>query len=285
MAAGGCICPLRPLLHAINDFNRAAGMTDPMAGKTPELARIAKKVERFIIKYVSASSAKGLVIGLSGGLDSSVVLKLAVNALGPERVYGLMMPSSATPDQDIADAIDFANELGVRYKVIKIEPMIETYLHSLPENERAKGNLSARIRMNILYYDAALKGYLVTGTSDKSEKILGFYTKYGDGAADILPIADLYKTQVRILASYLGIPKVIIEKKSSPRLWKNHFAEEELGLSYERLDPILQLLIEKNKTPREIAKKLGVSLAEVQRVKEMVDKTAHKRKPIPFAKI
>ena len=249
------------------------------------LALISRKIEHFIASYVSENSARGLVIGLSGGLDSSVVLKLAVNAIGPDRVYGLIMPSSATPDQDVADAIEYAKELGVRYQVIKIEPMIETYLRSLPENERARGNLSARIRMNILYYNAALKGYLVVGTSDKSEKLLGFFTKFGDGAADILPIADLYKTQVRNLASYLGIPKGIVEKKSSPRLWKNHLAEEELGLSYDKLDPILQLLIEKNKTPREVARKLGISLAEIQRVKEMVDRTAHKRKPIPFAKI
>lgn len=272
-------------LASINDFNSAAGMTDPVPGKTPELAMIASKIERFILKYVSASSAKGLVIGLSGGLDSSVVLKLAVNAVGAERVYGLIMPSDVTPDQDISDAIDFANELGVRYQVIKLEPIIESYLHSMPENERARGNLSARIRMNVLYYHAALKSYLVAGTSDKSERTLGFFTKFGDGAADILPIADLYKTQVRNLASYLAIPRAIIEKKSSPRLWKNHLAEEELGLSYEKLDPILQLLIEKNRTPKELARKLRISIAEVKRVKEMVDKTAHKRKPIPFAKI
>ena len=260
-------------------------MTDLVASKTSELARIARKIERFIVKYVSASSANGLVIGLSGGLDSSVVLKLAVSAVGPDRVYGLIMPSEVTPDEDSADAIDYAKELGVRYKVINLESVIETYLQYLPENEKARGNLSARIRMNILYYNAALNGYLVAGTSDKSEKILGFYTKYGDGAADILPIADLYKTQVRDLGSYLAIPRAIIEKKSSPRLWKNHLAEEELGLSYEKLDPILQLLIEKNRTPKVVARKLGISIAEVERVKDMVDKTAHKRKPIPFAKI
>src|SRR6185503_12874795 len=146
-------------------------MTDPVVRKRPELASIARKIERFIIKYVSTSTANGLVIGLSGGLDSSVVLKLAVNALGPEKVFGLILPTSATPDQDIADAIDLAKDLGVQYKVIKIEPIIESYMRDLPVNERARGNLSARIRMNILYYHAAVNGYLVTGTSDKSEKI------------------------------------------------------------------------------------------------------------------
>ncbi|MGI0029144.1 MAG: NAD+ synthase [Nitrososphaera sp.] len=255
-----------------------------MVRRRPELDSIARKIERFIIKYVSASAAKGLVIGLSGGLDSSVVLKLAVNALGQERVFGLILPSSATPDQDITDAIDFAKDLGIQYKVIKIEPLIESYLHALPANKRASGNLSARIRMNILYYHAALRGYLVAGTSDKSEKLVGYFTKYGDGAADILPIADLYKTQVRALASYLKIPAAIKEKKSSPRLWKGHLAEEELGLGYDNLDPILQLLLGKKK-PRDVASKLGVSLVDVQRVKDMLDRSAHKRKPIPFAKV
>jgi NAD+ synthase len=260
-------------------------MTDPVVHKRPELASIARKIERFIIKYVSTSTANGLVIGLSGGLDSSVVLKLAVTALGPEKVFGLILPTSATPDQDITDAIDFARDLGVQYKVIKLEPIIETYLQVLLTNKMASGNLSARIRMNILYYHAALNGYLVAGTSDKSEKIIGFFTKYGDGAADILPIADLYKTQVRDVASYLKIPAAIIEKKSSPRLWKDHLAEEELGLSYEKLDPILELLVERKKSSKEVARKLGVSLNDVLKVKEMIDKTAHKRKPIPFAKL
>jgi NAD+ synthase len=260
-------------------------MTDPVVRKRPELASIARKIERFIIKYVSRSTANGLVIGLSGGLDSSVVLKLAVNALGPEKVFGLILPTSATPDPDITDAIDFANELGVRHKVIKLEPLIEMYIQALPENKRARGNLSARVRMNLLYYHAALEGYLVAGTSDKSERQVGFFTKYGDGAADLLPIADLYKTQVRDLASYLKIPAAIIEKKSSPRLWKNHLAEEELGLSYEKLDPILELLVERKKSSKEVARKLGVSISDVLRVKEMIDKSAHKRKPIPFAKL
>jgi NAD+ synthase len=234
--------------------------------------------------YVSNSSAKGVVIGLSGGLDSSVVLRLCVDAIGAEKILGLIMPSRSTPDEDIKDAIDLTQSLGVRFEVIDLTPIIEKYSRSLPEDTRARGNLTARIRMNILYYQAAINGYLVAGTSDKSERKIGFFTKFGDGAADILPIADLYKTQVRDLARFLRISQAIIEKKSSPRLWDNHLAEDEIGMTYETIDPILQLL-EKKKKPQEIAKKLKVSLSEVNKVKEMVEKSEHKRDLPPIAKI
>jgi NAD+ synthase len=256
-----------------------------VARKPADLAGISRKIERFIANYVSASKANGLVIGLSGGLDSAVVLKLAVNALSSSKVYGLVMPSAITPSQDVDDAISFAKELGVQYDTIRLGPIIQSFAPLLPEDERAKGNLTARIRMSLLYYHAALKGYLVAGTSDKSEKHIGFFTKFGDGAADILPIADLYKTEVRSLATFLNVPATIVEKKSSPRLWRDHLAEEEIGLSYEKLDPILEMLVDRKKSPKAVAKKLGISLDDVRKVKGMVDKTAHKRRAVPFAKL
>jgi NAD+ synthase len=234
--------------------------------------------------YVSNSSAKGVVIGLSGGLDSSAVLKLCVDAIGAEKILGLIMPSRSTPNEDIKDAIDLAQSLRVKFEVIDLTPIIEKYSRSLPADTRARGNLAARIRMSILYYHASIRGYLVAGTSDKSERKIGFFTKFGDGAADLLPIADLYKTQVRELARFLKIPQAIIEKKSSPRLWDNHLAEEEIGMTYETIDPILQLL-EKKKKSQEIAKKLKVSPSEVSKVKEMVEKSEHKRDLPPIAKI
>ena len=126
-------------------------MTNPVARKAVELAGISGKIERFILKYVKASSARGLVVGMSGGLDSSVVVKLAVNALGSEGVLGLVMPARVTPEQDITDAIDLAKSLGIRYNVINIEPLVEAYAQVLPENERARGNLAARIRMKYFF--------------------------------------------------------------------------------------------------------------------------------------
>jgi NAD+ synthase len=260
-------------------------LTDPVTRKPADLAGISRKIERFIANYVSEGKANGLVIGLSGGLDSSVVLKLAVNALGSAKLHGLIMPSAVTPTQDVDDAVAFARELGVQYDLVKLEPIIQSFSASLPENERAEGNLAARVRMCLLYYHAAVRGCLVAGTSDKSEIQIGFFTKFGDGAADILPIADLYKTEVRRLATFLKVPTAIVEKKSSPRLWKDHLAEDEIGLSYEMLDPILEMLAGRKRKPKDVARKLGVSLKDVQRVQDMAARTAHKRRPVPFAKL
>jgi NAD+ synthase len=243
-----------------------------------DFKRISSRIEKFISGYVSKSSAKGLVIGLSGGLDSSVVLKLGVNALGPSRVLGLVLPSHITPKEDVDHAVDLAKSLGIQCIVIDINPLVAKYLEFLPDDKRGRGNLMARIRMSILYYHAGIRSYLVAGTSDKSELQIGYTTKWGDGAADIMPIADLYKTQVRALAKYLGIPQVIVEKKSSPRLWINHLAEEEIGMSYEVIDSILYLRVDKNmKRSREVAKKLGIPNEQVDRIKRMMETGQHKR--------
>ena len=241
--------------------------------------KISKKIEKFISDYISKSSAKGLAIGLSGGLDSSVVLKLSVNALGASKVLGLVMPSDTTPNDDTNHAIDLAKELRIKYRVIDIHPIIRKFEEILPEDKGARGNLMARIRMSLLYYYAGINGYLVAGTSDKSEVQIGYFSKFGDGAADLMPIAGLYKTQVRALAEYLGIPVVIVQKKSSPRLWDNHLAEEEIGMDYEMIDQILHLLVDKKIPPKYAARKLGLPAKNVNKVQYMIEKNVHKRRP------
>jgi NAD+ synthase len=247
--------------------------------------KISNKIEKFISAYISKSSAKGLVIGLSGGLDSSVVLKLSINALGRSNVLGLVMPSDITPREDITHAIDLAKELRIRYHIIDIHPIVQKFEEVLPENKEARGNLMARIRMSILYYYAGVNRYLVVGTSDKSEVQIGYFSKFGDGAADIMPIAVLYKTQVRALAQYLGVPVVIVQKKSSPRLWENHLAEEEIGMDYEMIDQILHLLVDKKISPRDVIRNLGVSTKHVNKVKDMIEKNLHKRRSAAIASL
>ena len=251
--------------------------TRPLPQSISNPAQTSRKIEHFISNYLSKSSAKGLVIGLSGGLDSSVVLKLCVNALGPKKVLGLIMPSDTTPEQDVQHAIDLAEDLKIRYLIININPIIEKYEEALPGDKRARGNLMARIRMTLLYYHAGVNRCLVAGTSDKSEIQIGYFTKFGDGAADILPIAELYKTQVRALALHLNIPSEIVEKKSSPRLWDEHLAEEEIGMDYETIDAILFYLLDKKKAPKTIAKRLGLPTKQVRYIEEIIDKSFHKR--------
>jgi NAD+ synthase len=242
------------------------------------LSVVSGKIKQFISNYISSSSANGVVIGLSGGLDSSVTLKLTAGALGHTKILGLMLPSDTTPQEDTAHAIKFAESLQIDYHVIDITPIIKKYEDILPASDRKiRGNLMARIRMNLLYYYAGIKNYLVIGTSDKSELLIGYFTKWGDSASDIMPLADLYKTQVRALARYLDIPAEIVEKKSSPRLWIDHFAENEIGMDYETIDSILLCLIDEKKNPYEVAKNLAISPSKVKKVQQMIDSSSHKR--------
>jgi NAD+ synthase len=248
-------------------------------------ASVSKKIERFISSYISKSPAAGVAVGLSGGLDSSVVLKLSVNALGPEKVAGFILPSSTTPEQDVKDAVSLAESLKIDYKIIDTSSIISKYLEVLSgSTDKIRGNLVARIRMSILYHEAAIKNYLVAGTSDKSEFLIGYFTKFGDGGSDLLPIAGLYKTQVRALATYLGIPEGIVKKKSSPALWKGQLAEKELGMEYEIIDPIL-VLLDRKLTARQAAKKLQLPVKDVIRVQAMIKASAHKRKIAEAANI
>ncbi len=251
-----------------------------------DYARISKTIERFISRYIAKSPADGLMIGLSGGLDSAVALKLGVNALGAENVACLVLPSDATPESDTRDAINLASLLNVEHSIVDISPIIEKYLELLPDStDKIKGNLAARIRMGILYHHASVKNYLVAGTSDKSEFYIGYFTKFGDGGSDITPLADLYKTQVRALARHLGIPAAIVEKKSSPGLWKGQTAEGELGMTYEVIDPILHLLVDKKMNAKDAAKRLGVPLKHVSKVQDMIRASAHKRRTAKIAHI
>ncbi len=250
------------------------------------MSSISAKVERFVTTYLKTSSAKGLVIGLSGGLDSATALQLCVKAVGAKKVLGLVLPTKSTPESDVHDATEHASVLGVECKLIPIDALVEGYAKLLPDaDEKAKGNLTARIRMGIMYYFAASRNSLVVGTSDKSEIWVGYFSKYGDGASDLAPLAGLYKTQVRELAKHLGVPQKIIDKKSSPRLWRGQLAEEELGMSYETIDAVLTCIVDKKMTPRQAAKKLSLPLNTISKVQSMVEKSAHKRSMPPSARV
>lgn len=200
-----------------------------------------------IIKFIKDENKKrqkqGFVIGLSGGLDSSVVASLAVKAVGAKNVFGMIIPDyNITPMNDVFDSLELAKTFKIKSRIVDISDVKNQFLKYLSPNEFAAGNLTARLRMCVLYYYASIMDRLVLGTTDKSELELGYYTKYGDGASDIMPIGDLYKTQVRQLAKFLKIPSSIVNKESSPGLWKNQTAEKELGLSYEKIDTILKYL-------------------------------------------
>lgn len=252
--------------------------------KAKDLSKVSSKIQQFVSDYLRLSGASGLVIGLSGGLDSAVTLQLCVKAVGAKKVLGLILPAESTPASDVQDAADHADNLSVRYHTININSLVQSYARLLPRaTHKIKGNLVARIRMGILYYHAALDNYLVAGTSDKSEWNIGYFSKYGDGGSDLMPLAGLYKTQVREMAGYLGVPEKIRQKKSSPGLWPGQLAEKELGMDYETIDPILHCLVDKKMKPQQAAKSLAVPLKDVRKVQAMVRKSAHKRALPPAA--
>jgi NAD+ synthase len=240
-------------------------------------ASIADKIEEFIEKEIEKNQAKGVILGLSGGIDSAVLAYICKRKL-KEKTLALIMPDTTiTPNSETEDAIKIIGLTGIEHKLIDINPIVNEYSMYLEPNEKAKGNLRARVRTNILYYYANIKNYLVLGSSDKSEYLIGYFTKFGDGASDLTPISSLYKLQVREIAKHLKIPESIISKKSSPHLWKDHEAEKELGIQYEEIDSILYCLFEKELSIKETSEITKIEEEEVKKIYELNINSEHKR--------
>lgn len=238
---------------------------------------ITANIEKLLLEQIKQANSTGCVLGLSGGIDSAVLAYICKRII-KQNTLALIMPDTAiTPKSETEDALKIVDSLGIDYKLIDIKPIVNEYSKYLEPNEKAVGNLRARVRTNILYYYANVKNLLVLGSSDKSEYLIGYFTKYGDGAADITPIISLYKLQVRKLAEYLGVSKNIVLKKSSPHLWKDHEAEKEIGLTYEEIDSILYCLIDKKMSKDEICSELKINESIVERIIQMMKKSEHKR--------
>lgn len=242
---------------------------------------VEKKIMDFISKQISDSGLKGSVVAVSGGLDSAVTLALSAKALAGHRVSAITMPEKdITPKSDITDAIEVAQMFGVTCDVIDITPVIQSIYSALPNYDQADlvsaGNVKARVRMIVNYYYANRLGRMVVGSGNKSELLTGYFTKYGDGAADLFPLGDLYKTQVRQLARHLGLPRRIVEKVPSARLWPGQSTEGELGIKYELLDLVLYGW-EQGMDAESIADELKIEVALVKELLGRVVRNAHKR--------
>jgi len=247
------------------------------------------RIQRFIKDYVENTGAKGAVVGVSGGVDSCTVAALSARAMGGDKVLGLMLPEKETrSSEDIAHARLVARKFRFKTEKIDITAPLEALYGSMrlydPSDKLSKGNIKARTRMIYLYYYANRLSMLVCGTSDKSETMMGYFTKWGDVAADISPIMDLYKTQVRKVAQHIGVPREVAEKPSSPALWPNQLAEDELGMKYEQLDLILYGL-EHFMKPDEIADQLQIKESVVDRIKRRWLSAEHKRRMLLTAKL
>lgn len=217
---------------------------------------------------VIEAKAKGMVFGLSGGLDSAVVAALSIRIF-PQNTLAIIIPCHSL-EADINDAVDFINKFNIPYKIIDVSKVYDSFIHLLNDKEKegsfklAEANIKPRLRMTTLYYFANKLNYLVVGTGNKSELMIGYFTKYGDGGADILPLGNLLKSQVRELAEYLGIPKKIINKPPSAGLWEGQTDEKEIGISYEQLDKYFKI------------EKLNNKIIE-KKIQDKITKSAHKR--------
>ncbi|MBS7288019.1 MAG: NAD+ synthase [Candidatus Freyarchaeota archaeon] len=250
-----------------------------------DFSLVKNHIASFIRGTVEKAGASGVVIGLSGGVDSSTVAFLLAYALGPERVLALTMPSSTTPSRDTEDAFTVAELLGIDVELVDIQPLEDVFARVCPRydpgNILASGNLKPRLRMATLYYYANVMNRLVVGTGNKSEIMIGYFTKHGDSGVDMLPIGDLYKTQVRWLAEELGLPSRIIWKPPTAGLWPGQTDEGEIGVKYETLDLILYGLIELGYTQERVSEEAGIPIETVRKVATMVARSEHKRSLIP----
>jgi NAD+ synthase len=240
------------------------------------------KINNFIAKNIEKSGLDGAVVSVSGGIDSAVTLDLTVKALGVDRVIAVTMPErDVTPECDIMDVMQHCERLGVTCSTVDITPILHVIHDTLPNyditDRITSGNIRPRIRMTVAYYFANKQRHMVMGTSNKTELLIGFFTKHGDGGVDLMPLADLYKTQLRQLARHLKIPENIVEKPPSPGFYPGHTDEGELGIDYTTLDLILYLW-EKGSDASMIAEDLGISRNLVEFVMRRVNANEHKRR-------
>ncbi len=245
-------------------------------------------VQKFIVEFikeevVSNGFNKG-ILGLSGGVDSALVAYLSVKALGRENVKALLLPYKMTSPESLTDAMHVVKDLEIPFEKIDITKIADSYFSEVKLNNKLRmGNFLARVRMSIIFDKAAEFNAMVLGTSNKSEFLLGYGTWYGDMAAGIYPIGDLYKTQVWELAKFVGVPDKIIQKKPTADLWPGQTDESELGASYKNLDAVLHLYVDKRRTKEEILK-MGFNESLVNNIINRIYKTQFKRTFPPVAK-
>lgn len=242
---------------------------------------IQKELLNFLRSYLAQSGAKGFVLGLSGGLDSALVATLCAK-IAP--THALLMPTKSSNKEHLNDALRLADFLGLNYKIIEISNILDAFCSAARLDKSKKmryGNLCARIRMSLLYDYSAENSLLVVGTSNKSERMLGYGTIYGDMACALNPIGELYKSEIFEFSSFLGIDEKIVKKAPSADLWENQSDESELGYSYARLDAVLKGLSE-GFLNVELEEKFGKDIVDfvIKRVKN----NAFKREMPPVAK-
>jgi NAD+ synthase len=239
---------------------------------------LSDQIAAWLRERLAAAGADGFVCGLSGGVDSATAAALAVRAIGPTRVLAVLMPCHSPPE-DAALGQLVADALGLTTVTVALSDAYDALVAALPPSEHrlAAANVKPRLRMIALYYLAQSRDYLVLGSSNRTEIKVGYFTKYGDGGADLLPLGRVYKTQVWELARELGVPKEVVERPPSAGLWPGQTDEGEMGITYRELDRVLAAI--------GAGDTLGVEPAILDKVQGMIARSAHKRALPPMCEL
>ena len=263
-------------------MNSPKQLTDAL---TVDAAATTRLLEIFLKQELERTGLTKYVVGLSGGIDSAVSTYLACRAIGPENVFTVKMPYRTSSSDSVSDADAVIDDLGCPAETVDISPMVDGFLQTSGEiGSLRAGNVMARARMIVLFDRSAKHGALVLGTSNKTELLLGYSTLHGDGASALNPIGDLYKTQVRQLAEWLGVPESIRLKAPSADLWPDQSDEDELGFTYEEVDRLMIRMIDA-RVCREHLIRDGFPEALIDRVQKLIVRTQFKRRPPVIAKV
>jgi len=243
---------------------------------------VCRELVGFLRRMTHASRPR-CVFGLSGGLDSAALAYLLVRGLVKDALKAVIMPYHQGSARSVEDALLVAEALGIMHVIVDISACIDTYYTQCPDADQSRrGNKMARERMAVLYDIAAQDRAVVVGTGNRSEILLGYFTKYGDGGVDLEPLGGLFKTHVYELARYLGVPDPILTKPPTADLWPGQTDEEELGMGYEEADAILYYMMDRGEDRDQLVRR-GFKPARVNRVIELIEYSQHKRRmpPIP----
>jgi NAD+ synthase len=264
--------------------------TTMQTAETSDALQLAEQISAWLREQLERSGAVRFVLGLSGGIDSAVVAGLAARGVGPENVLGVMMPSASNPD-DAEAARLVADAFGIPTLMVDLTESTASLLAAMPSpgavqeatseaeptsghaQQLAHANLKPRLRMTTLYYVSNLCRGIVLGTGNKTESMIGYFTKYGDGGVDLKPISQLYKREVREVARAIGVPQEVIDRPPSAGLWAGQTDEKEIGLTYDQLDRTLAA-IEEGDTSE-------IDPATLERIQQMIRTSEHKRQPVP----
>ncbi|WP_435096608.1 NAD+ synthase [Halarchaeum sp. P4] len=254
---------------------------EPVRGRL-DPARAVESARAFLRDYCERVGAEGYVVGVSGGLDSAVGATLAAEAVGPENVRGLVLPGAPSDPENMRDARELCESLGIEWAEESIEGQVAAFREAdATLDTEAVGNVRARVRMVRLYAAANQHEMLVLGPDNRSEYLLGYFTKYGDGAVDVAPLCDCYKTEVVALARYLDLDSRFVEKEPTAGLWAGQTDREELGAPYSEIDPVLRCLVDDGLGVEATAARVAADRETVERLAELHESSAHKRREPP----